>query len=353
MTGPRQTLVTRRKERVLGIWVNADSRDFVNVPSYLAVLANRPIDDIANADTLRRLQLGLDNFLLPQRVGRRHRRRRAATIRSARAFLRLKTQRGLYREAPNGVTFLTPTLFRADDPAAGRSADRQLRGRRQAVRRRRADRAHAHRRSRSSRSASSSSSPTPRATTACSTASPPRDGAADRLARAAWCSGGINPARQRARRDGVEPAVAQHMRGEGERAEHVGEGAVADVEAAGIGAEGRHHHALAVGGEAAAADRAAALRDARRPDADGRRSRRRARRAVGSWRNISAPIASVAGERAADAVGRIGIVIAGDPDPVAAALQRARASRGRRRQAAPARRRRGSCRRARSRARGA
>src|SRR6266568_7810517 len=35
VTGPRQTLRTRRKERVLGIWVNIDSREFVRAPSYL------------------------------------------------------------------------------------------------------------------------------------------------------------------------------------------------------------------------------------------------------------------------------------------------------------------------------
>ena len=40
----RQTLVTRKKERMLGIWTNVDSRTFVNVPSYLAVLSTRPID---------------------------------------------------------------------------------------------------------------------------------------------------------------------------------------------------------------------------------------------------------------------------------------------------------------------
>src|SRR6185295_15197845 len=36
VTGPRQTLRTRRKQRVLGNWVNVDSREFVSVPSYLA-----------------------------------------------------------------------------------------------------------------------------------------------------------------------------------------------------------------------------------------------------------------------------------------------------------------------------
>src|SRR5215470_12945908 len=47
VTGPRQTLRTRRKQRVLGIWVNTDSREFLRVPSYLAVLSNRPVNAIA------------------------------------------------------------------------------------------------------------------------------------------------------------------------------------------------------------------------------------------------------------------------------------------------------------------
>ena len=57
--GPRQTVRTFRKDRVLGIWVNADSRTFVDAPSYLAVLTNRPVDEIASPDVLRRLQVGL------------------------------------------------------------------------------------------------------------------------------------------------------------------------------------------------------------------------------------------------------------------------------------------------------
>ena len=69
VSGPRQTLRTRRKQRMAGIWVNVDSREFVGVPTYLAVLSNRPVTDIAREDTLRRLQIGLNNFLLPQRIG--------------------------------------------------------------------------------------------------------------------------------------------------------------------------------------------------------------------------------------------------------------------------------------------
>jgi uncharacterized protein (TIGR02186 family) len=115
VTGPRQTVVTFRKARALGIWVNTDSRVLENAPAYLAVLSNRPLDAITNAETLRRLQLGLDNIPLPQRA--------SVNIADASsddpfrlAFIKIKTGQGLYREASNDVTFLTPALFRASIP---------------------------------------------------------------------------------------------------------------------------------------------------------------------------------------------------------------------------------------------
>jgi uncharacterized protein (TIGR02186 family) len=115
VTGPLESILTRRKERVLGIWVNVDSREFVRVPSYLAVLSNRPVAQIADPETLRRLQVGLDNFLLPQRIGPDI----ADTVRDDPyrvAFVRLESKQGLYRELPTAVTFLTPTVFRATIP---------------------------------------------------------------------------------------------------------------------------------------------------------------------------------------------------------------------------------------------
>jgi uncharacterized protein (TIGR02186 family) len=116
VSGPRVDMVTRRKERTLGIiWVNADSRQFLQVPSYLAVFANRPLDKIAAPDLLRRRQLGLNNVLLTQRVGPDY----ADVVASdpfRRAFIRLRAEHGLYRENTSAVTFLTPTLFRAGIP---------------------------------------------------------------------------------------------------------------------------------------------------------------------------------------------------------------------------------------------
>ena len=115
VSGPRADMVTRRKERKFGIWINTDYRQFVHVPTYLAVFANRPFGEIASSDVVRRQQLGLQNALLTQRVGTDY----ADVVQSdsfRSAFLRLQSERGLYREDTSAVTFLTPTLFRTGIP---------------------------------------------------------------------------------------------------------------------------------------------------------------------------------------------------------------------------------------------
>jgi len=113
--GPRADMVTRRKERKFGIWVNTDYREFLKVPTYLALFANRPFDAIASPDVERRQQLGLNNVLLTQRVGSDY----ADVVPNdafRSAFVRLRSEQGLYREDTSAVTFLTPTLFRTGIP---------------------------------------------------------------------------------------------------------------------------------------------------------------------------------------------------------------------------------------------
>ena len=115
VSGPRDDMVTRRKERKFGIWINTDYRQFLKVPGYLALFANRPFDEIAPPEVERRQQLGLNNVLLTQRVGPDY----ADVVPNdpfRSAFVRLQRQRGLYREDTAAVTFLTPTLFRTGIP---------------------------------------------------------------------------------------------------------------------------------------------------------------------------------------------------------------------------------------------
>lgn len=106
--GPRENVVTRHKERVIGIWVNAQSRTFFDVPAYLAVLSNRPLAAIAGSDTLQRLQIGLAQTPLATNAAEDP---ETAAFRAA--FLRLNRENRLYREEANAVTFLTANLFRA------------------------------------------------------------------------------------------------------------------------------------------------------------------------------------------------------------------------------------------------
>jgi uncharacterized protein (TIGR02186 family) len=113
--GPRADMVTRRKERRFGIWINTDSRQFLQVPTYLAIFSNRPIDAIASHEVQRRQQLGMNNVVLTQRVGTDY-ADVVPTDPFRTAFIRLKSQHGLYRESSSAVTFLTPTLFRSGIP---------------------------------------------------------------------------------------------------------------------------------------------------------------------------------------------------------------------------------------------
>ncbi len=115
VAGPRANLTTRRKERRFGIWLNTEARQFLAVPTYLSVFANRPLNEVAPPDVLRRLQLGLNNVILLQRVGPDF----ADTVSTdpfRQAFIRLRKEHGLYRENTSAVTFLTPTLFRTSIP---------------------------------------------------------------------------------------------------------------------------------------------------------------------------------------------------------------------------------------------
>jgi uncharacterized protein (TIGR02186 family) len=116
--GPARSFVTRRKERVLGLWVNTDSREFSQVPSYLAVMSSKPIAEIGSPEMLRRYRIGFVNNVLPPPAG--NDTPDVPPEDSFRgAFLRVKTNEGAYTADPKAVTFLTPRFFRAGVPIPG------------------------------------------------------------------------------------------------------------------------------------------------------------------------------------------------------------------------------------------
>lgn len=115
--GPDATLVTRRKERTLGIWINRETATFENIPGFYAVFSTRPLDEIAKATTLSGLGIGFDSLnLIPK--GEKEKRPEHKEFRDA--LVRVKKREGLYIEEGVGVTFISPSLFRAtlDMPAS-------------------------------------------------------------------------------------------------------------------------------------------------------------------------------------------------------------------------------------------
>ncbi len=62
--GPTNRIRVRQKQRLVGVWVNADSQRFGSVPGYYAVASSRPIRDILDERTAAIYELGLANLSL-------------------------------------------------------------------------------------------------------------------------------------------------------------------------------------------------------------------------------------------------------------------------------------------------
>ncbi len=129
LLGPRETVVARRKERILGIWANAASETFEAVPSFYALSTSVAVADLATAPVLDRLQLGFDNVAF--RYSGRAFANDPAAARFREAFIRLKDRAGLYSQEV-GVNFIGSLIFRttfrlpANIPVGAYTADAYL-----------------------------------------------------------------------------------------------------------------------------------------------------------------------------------------------------------------------------------
>jgi uncharacterized protein (TIGR02186 family) len=110
LEGPPKPVVVRRKDRVLGVWVNLDSETFENVPMSYSVATTRPLQDITEPNSYKQLSLGASNlYMQPADAGDS-----PATIEEFTTALReRKAATGLYSENVGGVQFLSQNLFRA------------------------------------------------------------------------------------------------------------------------------------------------------------------------------------------------------------------------------------------------
>lgn len=109
--GPPVDVVTRKKERIFGVWINRNSRTFLSIPSFYALAANRPPDDIAQSQALQANQIGLENIIFP--VATDAIEAPGNSTEFALAYRRLKASDDLFSVNNDGVEFLTETLFKS------------------------------------------------------------------------------------------------------------------------------------------------------------------------------------------------------------------------------------------------
>ena len=108
--GPRQSIVVREKEPLGPVWINQEQQKFPDAPSYLGVFSSRPLSDITTDALRMRQKIGLEAIVHAADFTND---RGVADEPFRNALLRLKAREGLYVHGDRGVTFLTPSIFRA------------------------------------------------------------------------------------------------------------------------------------------------------------------------------------------------------------------------------------------------
>jgi len=107
--GPVQPILVREKQKIAGIWMNAESHRFRSAPSFYAIASSRPVRDLVDERTAAIYELGLrDLQLSPGGGALPDKERRFET-----GLLDLRQRQGLYAEDPKGVEISERVLYRA------------------------------------------------------------------------------------------------------------------------------------------------------------------------------------------------------------------------------------------------
>mgnify|MGYP003862900807 CR=1 FL=1 len=107
--GPTQSILVREKEKIAGIWVNAERLRYRSAPSFYAVASSRPIEQIVDERTRAIYELGLDSLQLSPASSAVS----DTQQRFQHGLVDLKQRAGLYFEAPRAVEITDGVLYRA------------------------------------------------------------------------------------------------------------------------------------------------------------------------------------------------------------------------------------------------
>ena len=108
--GPEQKTKVWRKGKVAGIWVNAESVTFSNVPSFYAVAASRPLEDVVSPGPAALYRIGTANLKLESSPPVSAERAQRFT----QALIEEQRRAGLFAGEIGKITFLGEKLFRTE-----------------------------------------------------------------------------------------------------------------------------------------------------------------------------------------------------------------------------------------------
>lgn len=107
--GPPQPITVRRKEKVLGIWMNVDAVLFETAPGFYAVATSAPSTHLTDERTASIYELGLDHLQLSPASGNPPEEIRTFEE----GLIDLRRRAGLYSETAGGVDIVEKVLYRA------------------------------------------------------------------------------------------------------------------------------------------------------------------------------------------------------------------------------------------------
>jgi uncharacterized protein (TIGR02186 family) len=109
LKGPVEPILVREKQKIAGIWMNADSNRFRSAPSFYAVASSAPVRQLVDERTAAIYELGLQDLQLSPGGGALPDKER----RFEAGLLDLRSRQGLYAEHPHGVEISEGVLYRA------------------------------------------------------------------------------------------------------------------------------------------------------------------------------------------------------------------------------------------------
>ncbi|HAU20989.1 MAG TPA: hypothetical protein DCS24_00060 [Erythrobacter sp.] len=109
LKGPTEPIRMRAKDRIAGIWMNAEASDFRSAPSFFAVASSQPISEIVDDRTAAIYELGTD-FIQLSPSGQIDPVQQA---RFAAGLVDLRRRLGLYKQNDRGVMISEQVLYQA------------------------------------------------------------------------------------------------------------------------------------------------------------------------------------------------------------------------------------------------